>query len=273
MPSRCPRAIAFSRAAVRLAPACLVMHVHGTIDPVFQATANGTKTFLIEEAIAMNPSVKGTLLVVDDEPLKRATLDIDLTAAGYRVIQAPDALTALEYLAEQTVDVVIADLRMPEMDGLQLLERVKAASPRTHVILMTAFGSVDTAVEAMKHGAHDYLAKPFSSAALVSRLDRLLANGHSPDQPDNGSAGGSATPAASDRLSSAEPGGETLCAGSLKLTEAVAGVERSLIDAALRRAAGNQAKAAVFLGIPRTTLRDKMAKYGFVGETNRSPNQ
>lgn len=216
----------------------------------------------------MNQASKGTLLIVDDEPLKRATLDIDLTAAGYHVIQAPDGLTALQHIAEQPVDVLVADLRMPEMDGLQLLDKVRSASPKTHVILMTAFSSVDTAVQAIKRGAHDYLAKPFSSAVLLSRIERLLSNGQG-----DGNGHQAAEPVA-EPTPAAEMvvGSETLCSGTLKLTEAVAGVERSLIDAALRRAAGNQAKAAQFLGIPRTTLRDKMAKYGFVGEPVREPN-
>lgn len=216
----------------------------------------------------MNQPSKGTLLVVDDEPLKCATLDIDLTAAGYHVIQAPDGATALQHIQEQPVDVVIADLRMPEMNGLQLLTRIKATSPRTHVILMTAFGSVDSAVAAIKHGAYDYLAKPFNTSVLVARLDRLMANGHA-DHNGNGST--EAVLPSLEQEAPTEPAAEAdvLCCGALKLTEAVAGVERSLIDAALRRAAGNQAKAAQFLGIPRTTLRDKMAKYGFVGDPGR----
>lgn len=220
----------------------------------------------------MSESHKGTILVVDDEPLKRATLEIDLAAAGYRVIQAPDGATALQYLSEQPVDVVVADIRMPEIDGMQLLERVKAQSPQTHVVLMTAFGSVDSAVQAIKHGADDYMSKPFRTDVLVERLERLRANGQS---GGNGSAAAASEAAPATESQAPAPAGgngdDLLCCGSLRLTEAVAGVERSLIDAALRRAAGNQAKAAQFLGIPRTTLRDKMAKYGFVGEPVRQP--
>ncbi|UCD28487.1 MAG: sigma-54-dependent Fis family transcriptional regulator [Planctomycetota bacterium] len=123
----------------------------------------------------MSDSRKGVLLVVDDEPLKRFTLQIELTEAGYTVYEAPDADIALKHISAHPIDVVISDVRMPDIDGLQLLEKIKIQSPQTHVILMTAYGSVDSAVEAIKRGAYDYLTKPFSSEVLLERLDRLLA--------------------------------------------------------------------------------------------------
>jgi DNA-binding NtrC family response regulator len=101
------------------------------------------------------------------------------------VIEAPDALTALELLSRQPVDVVISDLRLPGMNGLQFLDRVKADNPRTHVILMTAYGSVDTAVQAIKRGAYDYLTKPFQIEQLLGKLDRLRICQH--DHSSNGS--------------------------------------------------------------------------------------
>ena len=89
----------------------------------------------------MTDSSKGVLLVVDDEPLKRATLQIELAGAGYTVFEAADAQAAAKVIETRPVDVVITDVRMPEMDGIQLLELVKSRSPRTHVILMTAYGT------------------------------------------------------------------------------------------------------------------------------------
>jgi DNA-binding NtrC family response regulator len=123
----------------------------------------------------MSESTKGVLLIVEDEPLKRTTLRIELMGAGYQVIEAPDALTALQVLGRQSVDVVISDLRLPGMNGLQFLDRVKADSPQTHVIMMTAYGSVDTAVQAIKRGAYDYLTKPFQIEQLLGKLDHLRA--------------------------------------------------------------------------------------------------
>src|SRR5688500_6328810 len=98
----------------------------------------------------MSLSSKGVVLVIEEEPLKCATLRIELSEAGYTVVAACSPSEGIKHLTVQHIDVVVTDLSMPDMDGLQLLERVKAVSPATQVILMTAFGSVDSAVEAMK---------------------------------------------------------------------------------------------------------------------------
>lgn len=121
----------------------------------------------------MNEASKGALLIVDDEPLKRVTLQIELTEAGYTVYEAASPHAGLEQLRSHPVDVVVTDLRMPEMDGLQFLDRVRSEWPGMHVILMTAYGSVDSAVEAMKRGAYDYISKPFRTETLIEKLDRL----------------------------------------------------------------------------------------------------
>ncbi len=123
----------------------------------------------------INKNAKGWILVVDDEPLKRITLQIELTEAGYQVYEAAEAKTALRVLDSRPIDVVVTDLKMPGMDGLAFLEHVKQRRPDVHVILMTAFGTVDTAVAAMKRGAYDYLTKPFTTDILLSKIDRLLA--------------------------------------------------------------------------------------------------
>ncbi len=121
----------------------------------------------------MTEPTKGILLIVDDEPLKRVTLQIELSEAGYSVSEAPDGPAALEHLRAHPVDAVITDLRMPEMDGMQFLERVKSVAPQTVVIMMTAFGSMETAVEAVKRGAWDCIAKPFTVDVLLAKLERL----------------------------------------------------------------------------------------------------
>jgi DNA-binding NtrC family response regulator len=214
------------------------------------------------------------VLIVDDEPLKCMSLRIELTEAGYTVLEACHATEALKHLQAQSVDVLVTDLRMPDMDGLQLLERVRTTAPSTSVILMTAFASVDTAVEAMKRGACDYLVKPFKTELLLEKLNglrssqgKLLKQGEGKiGEPFDGQKWQTGTTAGESALRTE---GWPMSDSVAGLTEAIAGVERSLIDAALRRAAGNQAKAAQFLGIPRTTLRDKMTKYGMVGEAGK----
>ena len=100
------------------------------------------------------------LLVDDDESLLRVTQK-QLTDAGYEVAAVPDARTALEAFDPELIDLVITDVEMPEMDGLQLLAELKRRVPDLAVVVITAYGSVDRAVEAMKTGAVDFLEKPF----------------------------------------------------------------------------------------------------------------
>ncbi|MBN1490640.1 MAG: sigma-54-dependent Fis family transcriptional regulator [Phycisphaerae bacterium] len=116
---------------------------------------------------------KMTVMVVDDEPLKRITLQLELSEAEYEVLEAADAQIALRLLEGKSVDVVVSDLRMPGMDGIAFLDELKRRSPETDVILMTAYGTVDTAVDAMKRGAYDYITKPFRTEVLLEKLDRL----------------------------------------------------------------------------------------------------
>lgn len=125
----------------------------------------------------------GSILVLDDEPLKRITLQIELTEAGYQVFETADAKIALHILDTHPIDVVVTDLKMPGMDGLTFLDHAKRRRPDVHVILMTAFGTVDTAVAAMKRGAYDFLSKPFTTDVLLSKIDHLLAYRRSVAEP------------------------------------------------------------------------------------------
>jgi DNA-binding NtrC family response regulator len=114
-----------------------------------------------------------SILIVDDEPIKRSVLADSLGEAGYRVAVAASPLEAEPILAEMDFDVVLTDLRMPGQDGLSFLRELKAGKPDQHAIVMTAYGTVDTAVEAMKLGAFDYILKPFSTEELLLKLDTL----------------------------------------------------------------------------------------------------
>jgi len=119
--------------------------------------------------------MRGRILVVDDEPLKRITLQIELSEQGFEVYEAADALTARRVFDNNPVDAVVTDVRMPGMDGLELLAYVKRSRPAVEVILMTAYGAVDSAVVAMKRGAYDYITKPFKTEQLLAKLERLFA--------------------------------------------------------------------------------------------------
>ncbi|QOJ14771.1 MAG: sigma-54-dependent Fis family transcriptional regulator [Planctomycetia bacterium] len=116
---------------------------------------------------------------MDDEPLKRITLQIELSEQGYEVYEAADAPTACRIFDSKPIDVVVSDVRMPGMGGLDLLSYVKRARPGVGVILMTAYATVDHAVLAIKRGAHDYITKPFTTPELVAKLDHLLVDGAS----------------------------------------------------------------------------------------------
>jgi DNA-binding NtrC family response regulator len=116
----------------------------------------------------------GEILVVDDDQRMRELVAKVLAREGYAVRALPRAREVLQALAEGPADLVITDLRMPEMDGLTLLQEIKRLSPDTSVLLMTAFGSIDSAVQAIKAGAYDYLTKPFKMDELLLAVRRAL---------------------------------------------------------------------------------------------------
>ncbi|MBH0197607.1 MAG: sigma-54-dependent Fis family transcriptional regulator, partial [Nitrospira sp.] len=116
----------------------------------------------------------GTILVVDDDADMRELAHDILKDRGHQVATAGSGEEALKRLAEEDYAVVLTDLRMKGMQGIELLTQIKRDYPDINVILMTAFGSVETAVEAMKHDASDYLTKPVKKDELVRVVERVL---------------------------------------------------------------------------------------------------
>ncbi|HEW81067.1 MAG TPA: sigma-54-dependent Fis family transcriptional regulator, partial [Nitrospirae bacterium] len=104
---------------------------------------------------------KGKILVVDDEKSMREILQIFLENEGYSVSVASNGAAAIEDIKKDIFDLIITDMKMPKASGLDLLKSTKQVSPDTIVVIITAFGNTDSAVEAMKLGAYDYLQKPF----------------------------------------------------------------------------------------------------------------
>ncbi len=115
------------------------------------------------------------ILIADDETVLRRNLAEYLGHQGFEVLQASDGLEALELLRTREVGVLISDIRMPRMDGLALLERAAAEVPETHVLLITAFASVDTAVGALRSGAYDYLLKPVVFEDLLQKVQNIFS--------------------------------------------------------------------------------------------------
>ena len=113
------------------------------------------------------------ILLVEDEPTIALTLGDDLRAEGFDVTVLADGKEALEQLSQRIFDCVITDVRLPGADGVQVLKAAKAARPETEVLMMTAYATVESAVEAMRLGADDFIQKPFLNAQLIERLRRL----------------------------------------------------------------------------------------------------
>jgi DNA-binding NtrC family response regulator len=118
------------------------------------------------------------ILIVDDESEMRVALETTLKREDYQLVCAEDGKQALEQFEDQDFDLVLTDVRMPRLSGLELLRAVKERSPKTPVVMMTAYGTIDNAVEAMKEGAFDYLIKGsgFSADVLVSTVKRAFLN-------------------------------------------------------------------------------------------------
>ena len=115
------------------------------------------------------------LLIVEDEPLLRITMADALRKEGWVVDVAEDGVKGSALFEQHLHDVVLADLVMPRMSGLDLLRRIKAMHPEATVVIITAHGTVDRAVEAMREGAEDFIAKPFSMAQLIVRLSNVCS--------------------------------------------------------------------------------------------------
>lgn len=114
------------------------------------------------------------ILVVDDEPGMRDMLSFELSAHGYQVVTAENGMEALEQFKRQAFDLVISDLKMPKMDGMALLDELTKVDPSIEVIMATGFGTVETAVEAMKKGAYGFIQKPFNLDEAYALIERAL---------------------------------------------------------------------------------------------------
>ena len=177
------------------------------------------------------------ILIVEDDPDMRALLEEELALAGYGVVSAANGEDALERL--DGVDAVVTDRIMPRLGGDALLREVLQHEPAVPVVLITAFGTIESAVQSVKAGAFDYVAKPFRMEVLLDTVARAVAERR----------------ARLERLEAAQP------ASASKLPPLVE-VEREHILRALEATGGNKARAARILGMDRKTLYRKLDQYG-----------
>jgi two-component system response regulator FlrC len=120
-----------------------------------------------------------SIMVVEDDSELREALNETLSLAGYSVAMAGDGQEALRHLEERQFDLIVSDIQMPRMDGHSLLKKVKSSHPDLPVMLMTAYGSIQQAVDAMRDGAVDYMVKPFEAEVLVNMVSRYAASARS----------------------------------------------------------------------------------------------
>lgn len=138
--------------------------------------------------------MKNNILIVDDEPVARKSLTDILRLEGYNVNSVPNGQAAVEYVRTHHIDLMVVDLRMPGMDGLEVVQVVNQLAPDTEIILLTAYASTDTAIQALRLRIHDYLQKPAAPAQIVSsvkkgldrRATRMQAKSGGVDLPDAG---------------------------------------------------------------------------------------
>ena len=117
---------------------------------------------------------KATILVADDEEIITRVLESEFVRAGYNVAIANDGEDAWRKIQDRVFDAAILDVRMPKKNGIELLKEIMRRNSKTAVIIMTAFGTIRDAVEAVKIGAYDYVTKPFDNDALLSKVSQAL---------------------------------------------------------------------------------------------------
>ncbi len=132
--------------------------------------------------------MKPNILVVDDEPVARQSLSDILRLEGYAVSAVPNGQAAVEYVRTHPIDLMVVDLRMPGMDGLEVVQVVNQVSPETEIILLTAYGSTESAIQALRLRVHDYLLKPAAPSQVIASVKKGLARREARLKAKGGSA-------------------------------------------------------------------------------------
>lgn len=118
----------------------------------------------------------GKILVIDDEDIVRTSCSRTLSPLGYEVRLTQSSLDGLRMIDEEKFDLVLTDIKMPDMDGIEVLKQVRDKFPEMKVIIMTGYQSIENALKSVQLGAFDYIEKPFSPDALISSVSKALGN-------------------------------------------------------------------------------------------------
>lgn len=118
---------------------------------------------------------KSHILVVDDEEALRTVLGSELTNSGYDVATASDGDEAISVIQNKKFDLVLLDIKMPNVDGFEVLKFVKKNFPKLKVIMLTGFADLKNAIESKKHGAEDFVSKPYDLVDLLTTIERVLS--------------------------------------------------------------------------------------------------
>ncbi len=119
---------------------------------------------------------KNKVLVIDDEAIVRVSCQRVLTPEGFNVVVVPSGSEAIERLENENFDLVLTDLKMPDMDGLEVLKTIKSRWPEMIVIIITGYGTISTAVQAIKLGAFEYIEKPFTPEDILNTVKKAISS-------------------------------------------------------------------------------------------------
>ena len=175
------------------------------------------------------------MLIVDDEPRLLRVLRLGLPEHGFNVLTASNGQEALKFLFDKQIDVVVTDIRMPVMDGVELIYEMERLDIKLPIVVTTAYADIDTAVKTLKHGACDYIRKPFSVDELVQSVKKAM-----------------------EKVSNKQESSSN----DFDLQSQVDLKEKETIQKALNVAHGVKAEAARLLGISERNLWYKLKKYG-----------
>jgi DNA-binding NtrC family response regulator len=208
--------------------------------------------------------MKTTVLLADDEDTLRDNLAQVLSEEGFRVIPCRDGTQAIKALRQAHVDAIVTDLRMPGVTGMDLILQARKLAPQAAIIVLTAFGQVETAVEAMKNGVSEYICKPLILDEVVFKVKRALAREEI--EQENELLRKRVDHASEEEFVPSCASLPELGCQPADLRTTLQACERFHITSVLARTAGNKLEAARILGIGMSSLYRKIDELGLAKE-------